>query len=245
MATWAHERACELQPTQQPRRTPVTSERGPVSIRAADTPVGTDAEAVRAAAERAVAAAPGSARPAGRPSTRPCTPPPPSSATAPTSCWPPTPPTSPPLSRAAWRRACSTGCGWDPTGSPHRPSARRPRPHPRPPSQQFVRTLATGERVFERRVPVGVIGAVFEARPNVTIDVASQVLKARSAAVLRTGSAALGSRARSSTSFSRPRWPSTGSRKAPCSSCPPRARRGRGARRVARARPARRRPRQR
>jgi glutamate-5-semialdehyde dehydrogenase len=40
--------------------------------------------------------------------------------------------------------------------------------------------------VFERRVPVGVIGAVFEARPNVTIDVASQVLKARSAAVLRT-----------------------------------------------------------
>jgi len=42
-------------------------------------------------------------------------------------------------------------------------------------------------------VPVGVIGAVFEARPNVTIDVASQVLKARSAAVLRTGAAALGS----------------------------------------------------
>ena len=42
-------------------------------------------------------------------------------------------------------------------------------------------------------MPVGVIGAVFEARPNVTIDVASQVLKARSAAVLRTGAAALGS----------------------------------------------------
>ena len=64
---------------------------------------------------------------------------------------------------------------------------------PEPPNEQFVRTLATGERVFERRVPVGVIGAVFEARPNVTVDVASQVLKARSAAVLRTGSAALGS----------------------------------------------------
>ena len=58
---------------------------------------------------------------------------------------------------------------------------------PEPPLQSFVRTLPTGERVFERRVPVGVIGAVFEARPNVTIDVASQVLKARSAAVLRTG----------------------------------------------------------
>jgi len=64
---------------------------------------------------------------------------------------------------------------------------------PEPEVQRFVRTLPSGERVFERRVPVGVIGAVFEARPNVTVDVASQVLKARSAAVLRTGSAALGS----------------------------------------------------
>ncbi|MDN5915650.1 MAG: aldehyde dehydrogenase family protein [Pseudonocardia sp.] len=63
---------------------------------------------------------------------------------------------------------------------------------PEPPVQWPVRTLETGERVFERRIPVGVIGAVFEARPNVTVDVASQVLKARSAAVLRTGSAALG-----------------------------------------------------
>jgi glutamate-5-semialdehyde dehydrogenase len=62
---------------------------------------------------------------------------------------------------------------------------------PEPPAQREVRTLETGERVFERRVPVGVIGAVFEARPNVTVDVASQVLKARSAAVLRTGAAAL------------------------------------------------------
>jgi glutamate-5-semialdehyde dehydrogenase len=64
---------------------------------------------------------------------------------------------------------------------------------PEPPLERFVRTLPTGERVFERRVPVGVIGAVFEARPNVTVDVASQVLKARSSAVLRTGAAALGS----------------------------------------------------
>jgi glutamate-5-semialdehyde dehydrogenase len=64
---------------------------------------------------------------------------------------------------------------------------------PEPPLQRFVRFLPTGERVFERRVPVGVIGAVFEARPNVTVDVASQVLKARSAAVLRTGAAALAS----------------------------------------------------
>ena len=64
---------------------------------------------------------------------------------------------------------------------------------PEPPVERFVRELPSGERVSERRIPVGVIGAVFEARPNVTIDVASQVLKARSAAVLRTGAAALGS----------------------------------------------------
>lgn len=64
---------------------------------------------------------------------------------------------------------------------------------PEPATEWPVRTLETGERVYERRIPVGVIGAVFEARPNVTVDVASQVLKARSAAVLRTGSAALGS----------------------------------------------------
>ncbi|MEP7161195.1 MAG: aldehyde dehydrogenase family protein [Dermatophilaceae bacterium] len=55
----------------------------------------------------------------------------------------------------------------------------------------YVRDLPDGSKVYERRVPVGVIGATYEARPAVTLDVASQVLKARSAAVLRTGSAAL------------------------------------------------------
>jgi glutamate-5-semialdehyde dehydrogenase len=56
-----------------------------------------------------------------------------------------------------------------------------------------VTTLASGVRVEERRRPVGVIGANYEARPNVTVDVASQLLKSRNAGVLRTGSAALGS----------------------------------------------------
>jgi glutamate-5-semialdehyde dehydrogenase len=56
-----------------------------------------------------------------------------------------------------------------------------------------VTTLAGGVRVEERRRPVGVIGANYEARPNVTVDVASQLLKSRNAGVLRTGSAALGS----------------------------------------------------
>jgi glutamate-5-semialdehyde dehydrogenase len=50
-------------------------------------------------------------------------------------------------------------------------------------------------RLAERRMPVGVIGANFEARPNVTIDIASQLLKSRNAGVLRTGGAALRSAA--------------------------------------------------
>jgi glutamate-5-semialdehyde dehydrogenase len=54
-----------------------------------------------------------------------------------------------------------------------------------------VRELPGGVRVEERRRPVGVIGANYEARPNVTVDVASQLLKSRNAGVLRTGGAAL------------------------------------------------------
>ena len=57
------------------------------------------------------------------------------------------------------------------------------------------RRLAGGLVVEERRRPVGVIGANYEARPNVTVDVASQLVKSRNAGVLRTGAAALGSAA--------------------------------------------------
>ena len=56
-----------------------------------------------------------------------------------------------------------------------------------------ISTLDGGLRLVERRRPVGVIGANYEARPNVTVDVASQLVKSRNAGVLRTGSAALGS----------------------------------------------------
>jgi len=55
------------------------------------------------------------------------------------------------------------------------------------------RTLEGGLVVRERRRPVGVIGANYEARPNVTVDVASQLVKSRNAGVMRTGAAALGS----------------------------------------------------
>jgi glutamate-5-semialdehyde dehydrogenase len=66
---------------------------------------------------------------------------------------------------------------------------------PFPPAQQDIRELPGGFFLSERRVPVGVIGANYEARPNVTVDVASQLLKSRNAGVLRTGAAALRSAA--------------------------------------------------
>jgi glutamate-5-semialdehyde dehydrogenase len=52
-------------------------------------------------------------------------------------------------------------------------------------------TLANGLHVSERRVPIGTVGANFEARPNVALDVAGQLLKSLNAGVLRTGAAAL------------------------------------------------------
>ena len=54
------------------------------------------------------------------------------------------------------------------------------------------RTLANGLQVRELRIPVGTIGANFEARPGVALDIAAQVLKSLNAIVLRTGGAALG-----------------------------------------------------
>jgi glutamate-5-semialdehyde dehydrogenase len=55
------------------------------------------------------------------------------------------------------------------------------------------RRLPDGLVLREVRRPVGVIGANYEARPNVTVDVASQLVKSRNAGVLRTGGAALAS----------------------------------------------------
>ncbi len=62
---------------------------------------------------------------------------------------------------------------------------------PFPPRDRVLEDRPDGLRLIERRRPVGVIGATFEARPNVTVDVASQLVKSRNAGVLRTGSAAL------------------------------------------------------
>jgi glutamate-5-semialdehyde dehydrogenase len=59
------------------------------------------------------------------------------------------------------------------------------------PASRKLRDLPGGLVLSERRRPVGVIGANFEARPNVVVDIASQLVKSRNAGVLRTGSAAL------------------------------------------------------
>jgi len=53
-----------------------------------------------------------------------------------------------------------------------------------------ARTLPNGLRISEVRVPFGVIGAIYEARPNVTVDIAALALKSGNVVVLRGGSAA-------------------------------------------------------
>ncbi|MEJ2747910.1 MAG: glutamate-5-semialdehyde dehydrogenase [Anaerolineae bacterium] len=53
------------------------------------------------------------------------------------------------------------------------------------------RLLPNGMRLSRRRIPVGVLGVIYEARPNVTIDVATLSLKAGNASILRGGSETL------------------------------------------------------
>ncbi|MDE1478687.1 glutamate-5-semialdehyde dehydrogenase [Xenorhabdus bovienii] len=48
-------------------------------------------------------------------------------------------------------------------------------------------SLDNGLQLSRRRVPLGVIGVIYEARPNVTIDVASLCLKTGNAVILRGG----------------------------------------------------------
>ncbi len=53
------------------------------------------------------------------------------------------------------------------------------------------RLLPNGMRLSRRRVPIGVLGVIYEARPNVTIDVAALCLKTGNAAILRGGAETL------------------------------------------------------
>lgn len=67
---------------------------------------------------------------------------------------------------------------------------------PDPVGERFdARTLPSGVRVERRRVPLGVIGCVYESRPNVTTDIAALCLKSGNAVVLRGGKEAVHSNA--------------------------------------------------
>ena len=50
-----------------------------------------------------------------------------------------------------------------------------------------VRTLPNGLRIHRQRVPLGVMGVIYESRPNVTVDVAALAIKTGNAAILRGG----------------------------------------------------------
>jgi glutamate-5-semialdehyde dehydrogenase len=58
-----------------------------------------------------------------------------------------------------------------------------------------MRTLPNGLQVGRRRVPLGVIGAIYESRPNVTVDIACLCLKSGNACILRGGREAVQSNA--------------------------------------------------
>ncbi|MEY2990027.1 MAG: glutamate-5-semialdehyde dehydrogenase [Candidatus Nanopelagicales bacterium] len=54
-------------------------------------------------------------------------------------------------------------------------------------------TLPNGLQVRQIRVPIGVVGMIYEARPNVTVDAAGLCLKSGNAALLRGSSSAMNS----------------------------------------------------
>lgn len=59
---------------------------------------------------------------------------------------------------------------------------------PDPVGEQFDHNLLpNGLRVHKRHVPLGVVGVIYEARPNVTVDIAALCLKSGNAAILRGG----------------------------------------------------------
>jgi glutamate-5-semialdehyde dehydrogenase len=63
---------------------------------------------------------------------------------------------------------------------------------PDPVGESFdARTLPNGLRIGKWRVPIGVIGVIYESRPNVTADIAALCLKSGNAAILRGGKEAV------------------------------------------------------
>jgi len=56
-----------------------------------------------------------------------------------------------------------------------------------------MRTLPNGLQIGKKRVPLGVIGAIYESRPNVTVDISALCLKSGNAVILRGGEEAVNS----------------------------------------------------
>ncbi|OGO07129.1 MAG: glutamate-5-semialdehyde dehydrogenase [Chloroflexi bacterium RBG_13_57_8] len=50
-----------------------------------------------------------------------------------------------------------------------------------------MRTMPNGLQIGKKRVPIGVIGVIYESRPNVTVDIAALCLKSGNAVILRGG----------------------------------------------------------
>jgi glutamate-5-semialdehyde dehydrogenase len=73
----------------------------------------------------------------------------------------------------------------------------------------------TGIQVGQMRVPLGVIGIIYEARPNVTVDAAGLCIKSGNATILRGGSEAIHCNRRW-PSWSRKAWPAPACRPMPC-----------------------------
>ncbi len=53
------------------------------------------------------------------------------------------------------------------------------------------RVLPSGLRLYKKTVPLGVVGVIYESRPNVTVDIACLCLKSSNACLLRCGSESL------------------------------------------------------
>ena len=131
------------------------------------------------------------------------------------------------------RRACSTASPSTPPRVAAVAQALRDVAALPDPVGEVVRgsTLANGLQIRQVRVPMGVVGMVYEARPNVTVDAAGLGLKCGNAVILRGGSAAASTnralvdvlRARPGGARGCPPTPSACSRAAatPCARCSP------------------------
>ncbi len=71
---------------------------------------------------------------------------------------------------------------------------------PDPTAESFdARQLSNGLKVSRKRVPLGVIGTIYESRPNITIDISALCLKSGNAVILRGGKESINSNSALST----------------------------------------------